>query len=339
MNKPDLLILDEPTKGFDPVNRRLLMGIIEDQKKADMTVLMVTHQMEEVERLCDRVIMLKNGRAEAYGTISEIQDRFGGRTVRLRYAGQLPATSPYWEPTLVDRNYAELSLGDDADEAAVLRDLVETGIAVSSFTTTKKSMDEIRDDLRRPRPTSRTRRDRAGGGELMATHNLGTVIGFEFGRTLKKKSFWIITLAVPVVIAIIFALVFVSSSSADQNVKDQANASIRFLYTDPSGLITPTQAQRLGGAPTTDPGQAVADVQAGRVQAYFACPADPATQTVRVYGQDEGIFKNGQYQAVAELLLTTAVTEKIGSPKLSALAGGGATFESTTYRDGSRAAG
>ena len=143
MNNPDLLILDEPTKGFDPVNRRLLMGIIEDQKKAGATVLMVTHQMEEVERLCDRVIMLKDGRAEAYGTISQIQDRFGGRTVRLRYAGQLPATSPDWEPTLVDRNYAELSLTDDADEAAVLRDLVEAGVAVSSFTTTKKSMDEI----------------------------------------------------------------------------------------------------------------------------------------------------------------------------------------------------
>lgn len=143
MNTPDLLILDEPTKGFDPVNRRLLMGIIEDQKKAGATVLMVTHQMEEVERLCDRVIMLKDGRAEAYGTIGQIQDRFGGRTVRLRYAGQLPATSPDWQAVLVDRNYAELSLAETADEAAVLRDLVQAGVAVSSYTTTKKSMDEI----------------------------------------------------------------------------------------------------------------------------------------------------------------------------------------------------
>ena len=143
MNTPDLLILDEPTKGFDPVNRRLLMGIIDDQKKAGATVLMVTHHMEEVERLCDRVIMLKDGRAEAYGTIAQVQDRFGGRTVRLRYTGHLPATSPDWEATLVDRNYAELSLADDADEAAVLAGLVQAGVAVSSFTTTKKSMDEI----------------------------------------------------------------------------------------------------------------------------------------------------------------------------------------------------
>ena len=143
MNEPDLLILDEPTKGFDPLNRRLLMAIIEDQKQAGATVLMITHQMEEVERLCDRVIMLKDGRSQAYGTIEQIQDHYGGRTVRLRYAGQLPASSPHWQAVLVQRNYAELSLADGADEAGVLRGLVEAGVAVSSFTTTRKSMDEI----------------------------------------------------------------------------------------------------------------------------------------------------------------------------------------------------
>src|SRR5947209_2239800 len=58
MNDPELLILDEPTKGFDPINRRLLMDIIEDQKRAGSTVLIVTHQMAEAERLCDRVILL-----------------------------------------------------------------------------------------------------------------------------------------------------------------------------------------------------------------------------------------------------------------------------------------
>ncbi len=143
MNEPDLLILDEPTKGFDPLNRRLLMAIIEDQKRAGASVLMITHQMEEVERLCDRVIMLKDGRCKAYGTIEQIQDRFGGRTVRLRYAGQLPTGSPHWQAVLVQRHYAELSLAEGADEAVVLRELVEAGVAVSSFTTTRASMDEI----------------------------------------------------------------------------------------------------------------------------------------------------------------------------------------------------
>jgi len=65
MNQPELLILDEPTKGFDPVNRRLLMNIIDEQRAAGATVLMVTHQMEEVERLCDHIILLKDGAARA----------------------------------------------------------------------------------------------------------------------------------------------------------------------------------------------------------------------------------------------------------------------------------
>lgn len=78
MNDPDLLILDEPTKGFDPVNRRLLMDIIEEHQQAGATIVFVTHQMEEVERLCDRIILLKDGRAHAYGTIKEVKKKFGG---------------------------------------------------------------------------------------------------------------------------------------------------------------------------------------------------------------------------------------------------------------------
>jgi ABC-2 type transport system ATP-binding protein len=142
MNDPELLILDEPTKGFDPVNRRLLMDIIEDQKKAGSTVLMVTHQMEEVERLCDRVILLKNGTAEAYGTIPEVQDTYGGTMIRLKYSGDIP-DSPHYETGLRERNYAELRVVDTVDEAVILRELVEAGVLVRSFTTSRLSLDDI----------------------------------------------------------------------------------------------------------------------------------------------------------------------------------------------------
>ena len=81
MGDPELLILDEPTKGFDPVNRRLLMNIIEERRKAGATVVFVTHQMEEVERLCDRLILLKDGRAAAYGTLAEVKKQFGGASM------------------------------------------------------------------------------------------------------------------------------------------------------------------------------------------------------------------------------------------------------------------
>ncbi|MBT1001282.1 ATP-binding cassette domain-containing protein [Paenarthrobacter sp. DKR-5] len=142
MNNPELLILDEPTKGFDPVNRRLLMDIIEDQQRAGSTVIMVTHQMEEVERLCDRVILLKDGVSRAYGTVADVQDQFGGTVYRVRHGGRIPASALY-DVVSDAGGLADLSPREGADEATVLRSLVDAGISVSSFMTVRTSLDEI----------------------------------------------------------------------------------------------------------------------------------------------------------------------------------------------------
>lgn len=81
MNDPELLILDEPTKGFDPVNRRLLMEIIDELHQKGSTIIMITHYMDEVERLCDRILLLKDGVARAYGTVSEVRKSFGNKSL------------------------------------------------------------------------------------------------------------------------------------------------------------------------------------------------------------------------------------------------------------------
>lgn len=81
MNDPEILILDEPTKGFDPVNRRLLMNIVKECRDSGATIVFVTHQMEEVEQICDRVILLKDGKSYAYGTLSEVKKRFGNKSL------------------------------------------------------------------------------------------------------------------------------------------------------------------------------------------------------------------------------------------------------------------
>ncbi len=81
MNQPKLLILDEPTKGFDPVNRRLLMEIIDELHKKGTAIIMITHYMEEVEKLCDRALLLKDGVARAYGTIADIKKQFKGKSL------------------------------------------------------------------------------------------------------------------------------------------------------------------------------------------------------------------------------------------------------------------
>lgn len=81
MNDPELLILDEPTKGFDPVNRRLLMEIIEEKHKAGAAIIMITHYMDEVERLCDHILLLKDGKSRAYGTVAEVRKKFNNKSL------------------------------------------------------------------------------------------------------------------------------------------------------------------------------------------------------------------------------------------------------------------
>lgn len=143
MNEPELLILDEPTKGFDPVNRRLLMDIIDDQKRAGSTVMMVTHQMEEVERLCDRVILLKDGGARAYGTVEEVQEQFGGTIVQVDHDADRLPDSPAYRILSDESGHAELEAVDGVDPSAILRGLVDAGVPVSRFSPTRKSLDDI----------------------------------------------------------------------------------------------------------------------------------------------------------------------------------------------------
>lgn len=76
MDEPDILILDEPTKGFDPVNRRLLMEIIEELHKKGSTIILITHYMDEVEKLCDHILLLKDGVARAAGSIWDVRREF-----------------------------------------------------------------------------------------------------------------------------------------------------------------------------------------------------------------------------------------------------------------------
>lgn len=142
MNNPKLLILDEPTKGFDPVNRRLLMSIIEERKQAGATIVIITHQMDEVERLCDRIILLKDGVSHAYGTVEEVQEQFGGTTIKIEADRSLPAGPSY--SILTDQHgHSEISLSPGATPATILNELINAGITISSFTPGRRSLDSI----------------------------------------------------------------------------------------------------------------------------------------------------------------------------------------------------
>lgn len=170
-------------------------------------------------------------------------------------------------------------------------------------------------------------------------HNLGTVIGFEFTRTLRKPSFWVGTLAVPLVLLGFMALLLFSSGASSEKLSAQKDARIEFAFSDDSGYITDEVAGRFGGTRINDHEEAVNQVRSGDLDAYFAYPKDPAVTPVEVYGSDTGIFDAGKHQAVASELLRAAVTDTIGSPSLAALAEGKAQYEETLYLDGEESAG
>ena len=141
IGRPDLLILDEPTKGFDPVNRELLMEIIKEENARGATVIMITHQMEEVEKICNRAILLKDGKCEAYGKVDEIREEYGEKRIVLEFSGKLPKSSKY-EITKEEKNYAELS--PKADSQEILRDLVtQNDLTISSFNVQTSTLNEI----------------------------------------------------------------------------------------------------------------------------------------------------------------------------------------------------
>lgn len=78
---PKLLILDEPTKGLDPVNRKLLLDIVDELQSKGAAVIYITHLMEEVERLADRLLILKDGTARAYGSVAEVKKKFKSSSI------------------------------------------------------------------------------------------------------------------------------------------------------------------------------------------------------------------------------------------------------------------
>jgi ABC-2 type transport system ATP-binding protein len=87
VSRPELLILDEPFSGLDPVNAQVLKDAVLEVKRAGTTVVFSTHDMSAAERMCDRIFMIYRGRKVLDGTLAEIQQAYGADTIRLRTDG------------------------------------------------------------------------------------------------------------------------------------------------------------------------------------------------------------------------------------------------------------
>ena len=164
-------------------------------------------------------------------------------------------------------------------------------------------------------------------------HNLGTVFGFEVRRSLKKKSFWITALSFPVLIAVIFGIVFFSNQATEQASVDNGKQQFSFAVTDESKLIEPKLLTAMNAQTFTKKQQGIDAVKNGAVDAYFFYPTDVSVELVEVYAKDVGLFDNGRYKTVAKGLLQQSVAPKVDA-QVTAIIKGGIAFDETSYKDG-----
>jgi ABC-2 type transport system ATP-binding protein len=145
LHEPDLLILDEPFSGLDPVSLELLKEIVLGLKGAGTTIILSTHQMEVAEKICDDICMLNRSRKVLEGSLREIKRGFGRNAVALRIEG---GDGVLRDPTLVSNlqqhsDELEVLLAPGASAQQLLEKLVASGTTVSKFEMIEPSLNDI----------------------------------------------------------------------------------------------------------------------------------------------------------------------------------------------------
>ena len=140
IHNPDILILDEPFYGLDPINTKLIKDILLELKNKGMTIIMSTHQMDEVERMCDRILMINAGKNVLYGKLSDIKAGYGFSII-VEYKGSLPKIEGVLKVNDYG-NYAELILERSANTQNILKALTRE-IEIKKFEVKTPSLNEI----------------------------------------------------------------------------------------------------------------------------------------------------------------------------------------------------
>ncbi|HXI21647.1 MAG TPA: ATP-binding cassette domain-containing protein [Gemmatimonadales bacterium] len=146
---PELLILDEPFSGLDPVNSQVMRDIVVDESRKGRTVLFSTHIMEQAEKMCDRITIIARGEKVVDGPLAQIKREFGTNHIALTFTRNAPAA----KAVLADRRLAslvddagasaEVELAAGTDPEALLRALVEADVGLSRFEVMEPSLQSI----------------------------------------------------------------------------------------------------------------------------------------------------------------------------------------------------
>ncbi len=142
IHDPQLLILDEPFAGLDPVNTQLLKEIILELRSQGKAIILSTHMMNEVEALCDRILMINKGRTVLYGELAEIKSRYRNNSVFLEFDGVLGEI----EGVVGKKEhgeYVELFLDGETPPQKILEQLASRGVSVNRFEVSIPSLNEI----------------------------------------------------------------------------------------------------------------------------------------------------------------------------------------------------
>ncbi len=145
LHDPDLLILDEPFSGLDPVNVEFMIEVMSEFKSQDKTIIFSTHLMETAERLCNDILLINKSKKVISGSLREVKASYGKNLIALRAVGG--------EAVLSDRSLVakatehsdeiEIELAQGADPQNLLKKLVESGASISKFEKVEPSLNDI----------------------------------------------------------------------------------------------------------------------------------------------------------------------------------------------------
>ena len=144
LHDPDLIILDEPQSGLDPVNMVIVRNLLKDLRQEGKTILLSTHMMAEAERMADEIILIHRGKVVLEGSLDEVRGSFGRNTLHLDFDGDGSFLSelPQVRKASIGSHAAELSLSDGADPQRVLEASM-TRLRIRKFEIASPSLEEI----------------------------------------------------------------------------------------------------------------------------------------------------------------------------------------------------
>ena len=143
IHEPEIIIIDEPFAALDPVNTQLVKDLLIELRNEGRTVVMSTHQMNQVEMLCDRLVLIDHGTVLLEGSLKDVQERFATNQVLIQPNSALPESLPGVQNIEEDGLYFRLTPEDGVSPHTVLRQLVDQQVAIDSFEIATPTLDEI----------------------------------------------------------------------------------------------------------------------------------------------------------------------------------------------------